>query len=516
MTRGFSGHARLKGQESQGWLAIVSWYPLQRLVKSGTLPSMQIERADNFIARLGVEAYRVGGSVRDELLGRRPKDADYMVRGVALRALAELVQDQGRDIRVSTIKDRKGQAFGVRASRKGLGLIEIALPRREENDGDGRSQRIVADPEITVREDAIRRDFTFNALYKPIAGDPTFTPCLIPSDRVIDPTGRGLHDLQRGLIQTTHANSFRDDPLRTLRALRFVARGFSITEETQRQMVRHASAVDGLTSNGYASGTVLDEMSKILMGDNVREALRIARDTGVLAALFPELVPMIGFEQESKYHNFTVDEHTFAALHTAAAVEAPLAVRWSLLFHDSGKPGSAWRGRDGRLHYYAQADYPFSEDHAVVGEAIWRRAARRINVPSRLRDDVSTLIRHHMVSFDGKMRPSKIRVARVRFGDDMLRDLYMHRMCDLSGKGKPSKAGLERIAQMEVVRREAQRDSVPCSAKDLQVNGRDAMDAGLSGKEIGNALNAILVDVAAAPSETTLSREWQLGRLVAQ
>lgn len=465
---------------------------------------MNIDRADNFIISLGVEAYRVGGSVRDELLGRRPKDADYMVRGVTLRDLTDLIQAQGRDIRVSTIKDRRGQAFGVRASRKGLGLIEIALPRREENVGAGRAQRIVADPDISLAEDAQRRDFTFNALYKPLPNDRTF---------MVDPTGRGLHDLQRGMIQTTHADSFRDDPLRTLRALRFVARGFSLTEETKRQMAEHAEEVDGLTSSGHASGTVLDEMSKILMGDRVDEALRIARDTGVLAVLFPELSEMIGFDQESKWHDFTVDEHTFKALRVAANADAPLSVRWALLFHDAGKPLSAWRGKDGRLHYYAHADRPFSEDHAIVGAAIWRTAARRINVPSNLRNEVETLITNHMVPLDGKIKPSKIRLARVRFGDDLYRKLLLHRTCDVAGKGKPDLNAVERLAEMEAIRREARDAGVPSTVKDLQVGGKDAMEAGLQGKEIGEALKKILIDVAAQPDALTLSRAWQLKRL---
>ena len=456
-----------------------------------------IERTDNFIASLGVEAYRVGGSVRDELLGRKPKDADYMVRGVTLRDLTTLLRDRGVK-RVSPLTDRRGQTFGVRA-----GDIEIALPRREQNAGSGRAQVIVADPSITLEEDARRRDFTFNALYMPISLEGFAAP-------PVDPTGRGMFDLSRGLIQTTHPDSFLDDPLRTLRALRFVARGFSLGTDTRAQMEQWSGEVTGLSANGYASGTVLDEMSKILMGDSVGDALRIARDTGVLASLFPELAPMLGFDQGSRYHDLTTDEHTFKALNTAAVAEASLRVRWALLFHDAGKPESAWVGDDGRKHYYAANG---TEDHEVVGERIWRAVAERIGVPRELREDVARLILHHMVSLEGHFKASKVRRGRIKFGDALLRDLYIHRACDISGKGMPDVLHLGRLKAMEDARREARTQGVPCSVRDLKVTGHDAMAAGLSGAAIGEALQSILVDVASQPSARVLTREWQLARL---
>ena len=482
---------------------------------------MQIAAADNFIAGLGVEAYRVGGSVRDEILGRKPKDADYMVRGIGLNELHALLRERGA-ARVTPIMDRRGQHFGWRA-----GDIEIALPRREVNDGGGRGQIIVADPKITLGEDALRRDFTFNALYlrvpNAVVTSPFSDSTALALD-VVDPTGRGLFDLSRGLIQTTHEDSFRDDPLRTLRALRFVARGFTLSTETLRQMARWSNEVTGLSANGYASGTVLDEMSKILMGDHVADALRIARDTGVLASLFPELVPMIGFDQGSRYHDMTTDEHTFTALATAAHVDAPLRVRWALLFHDSGKPESAWRGEDGRLHYYSKRfEYvaPTKDDktvvvtpnHEDVGERIWRTAAERINATRELREDVAVLIRNHMVPLAGKFKASKVRQGRVKFGDDMLRDLYLHRACDLSGKGRVDAKAMERLRLMEDERARAQKAGIPCAPRDLEVDGHDVMAAGIKGRQVGVVLSEILHQVASQPTDLLMTREWQLAQI---
>lgn len=496
-----------------------------------------LARTDTFIASLGLEAYRVGGSVRDELLGRRVKDADYMIRGASLDEILKAIRRAGQDAidpaKATPLKLRDGRQVGWRVAKRGLGLIEIAMPRTERpralspeeklrGGGVRGAFEIVVDPTLGIAEDAIRRDFTFNALYK-----------LVPDGPVADPTACGLYDLQHRLVRTTHPDSFRDDPLRTLRALRFVSvLGYDLSSDTELQMAHYSKHVTGLSAKGYASGTVLDELTRMLMGPDCVKALRIARDTGVLAALLPELAPMIGFDQGSKYHDLTTDEHTFKALETAAHVDAPLRVRMALLFHDSGKPESAWVGDDGRKHYYAttlpaKADpenpsFAVSnegfdggwqtEDHEVVGARIWRETAKRLNAPKALRDEVAHLIEHHMVTVVGKVKGAKVRRERVKHGDSMLRDLYLHRMCDISGKGKPNKKYMAQIGYLEQVRQEAERDGVPASTKELQIGGADLKALGIEGREIGRVLNLILDEVVCQPNDQLLSREWQLER----
>lgn len=501
-------------------------------------------RADEFVASLGFESYRVGGSVRDQILGRRVKDADYMVRGVSLADLGRALLKAGG--KPSPLKLRDGRVAGWRANVKGLGLLEIVLPRKEvartHCDGEGnvyvgghtyaspgeayapclgcpacgktaahRAFDIVLDPSLPIHEDALRRDFTFNALY-----------FLVPGGPVADPTARGLYDLQHRLVQTTHRDSFRDDPLRTLRALRFVSvLGYDLTNDTKEQMAEYSACVDGLTKAGYASGTVLDEMSKLLMGADVAKALRLARDAGVLGTLFPELRAMLGFDQGSRYHDLTTDEHTFVALETAAKCDAPLRVRWALLFHDCGKPATAWTGDDGRKHYYAREpkdtlidpyDGHVNLDHEEEGEWRWREAAARMGAPRGLRDDVATLIRNHMVTATGKVKGSKVRRARVEFGDELLRDLHMHRMCDLAGKGNRNRNMLVHIAQQEDLRRAAAQAGVPASVKELAIRGADVMALGAEGPRIGQIMRAVLDEVVVDPTPQTLSRDWQLKR----
>lgn len=486
-----------------------------------------VEAADTFIASLGVEAYRVGGSVRDEVIERRVKDADYMVRKETLDSLFQRLMAKKhllRDPAVTPLKLRDGRQAGWRVSGKGIGAVEITLPRKEVSTGPGhRDFEIVLDPDLTVAEDAVRRDFTFNALYKVIYHPDGMSslvagPNGVVYENIIDPLG-GLEAIQRRKVDITHPDSFRDDPLRTLRALRFVSTlGYDLGRDTRVSMFLHSEHVTGLTSNGYASGTILNEMSKMLMGRDVAKALRLARDTGVLGTLFPELKPMFGHDAGSRYHDLNTDEHTFKALETAAHVDAPLRVRWALLFHDSGKPSVEWRGADGRKHYYATRiptalGSVITVDHEVRSEELWRDAAKFMHAPVRLREDVATLIREHMVSTQGKLKASKIRRERVRLGDDMLRDLYLHRACDASGKVKGTTNTLERIARMECIRAEAAERGVPSKVGDLAINGDDCMAEGLTGRDIGTALRAVLLEVASQPNETTLSREWQLERL---
>jgi hypothetical protein len=412
--------------------------------------SEYLTRTDNFIASLGLEAYRVGGSVRDEILGRRVKDADYMVRGATLDSLFHAVASAGGG--ATLIRDRQRRPLGVRASARGLGLIEITLPREEISTGPAHTDfDIVLDPELSLAEDALRRDFTFNALYRQITPDGPGV--------VADPTSTGLYDLQHKLVRTTHEHSFRDDPLRILRALRFVSTlGYDLTEVTRWQMDAYAEAVNGLTEGGNTSGTVL---------------------------------------------------------------EAPLRVRWALLFHDAGKVKAAWIGPDGRKHYYASKVFDLdnggeqrtTEDHEVISERLWRTAAKRMNVPTRLREDVATLVRNHMVAVSGKIKSSKVRRERVRLGDELLRDLHMHRMCDLSGKTRAHRGHLVHVARLEDVRRQAQALGVPASVKDLKVTGKDAIALGMTGRWIGGALDVLLDEVVVQPDDLRLSREWQLSRL---
>lgn len=466
---------------------------------------MSIKRTDEFLSSLGPPVYRVGGSVRDELLGKRPKDADYVIFDVPLGDVRSLLGQH----RGGKLKLRDGQHVGYRI--KPPYDAELVLPRKERSTGPRHDDfEIVVDPHLTLEEDAIRRDFTFNALYKSVV-----------TGEVIDPTRAGLWALQHRIVQITHPDSFRDDPLRILRALRFVAQGYDLSERTEEMLRQHSDAITGLTANGFVSGTVFTEMSRILMGPDNVKALRIARDTGVLAVLFPELKEMLGFDQGSRYHDLTTDEHTFKALEAAAHVDAPLNVRWALLFHDSGKPAVQWIGNDGRSHYYqrkgnqvnseGETGY-LNEDHEVVGARLWDRAADRMNIDKDTKRHVGILIEEHMLT-PKKVFDVQVRRMRVKFGDRLVQDLIMHRMLDSIGKEKGvDRKMLKNLAKMEAARAAAQKNGVPAKVSDLGINGNDMMSLGAEGKEVGEILRAVLDEVVVRGDDVALTSAWQFQR----
>jgi tRNA nucleotidyltransferase/poly(A) polymerase len=311
------------------------------------------EALESYVRSLGLDAYLVGGAVRDELLGLESKDADFLVPGVDTDGLKCALEPHGRveDLVVA------GRLVGVRLHPRDRAIrklapagIEFAPPRKEVSTGPGRHDfEIVADPSLSVEDDMRRRDFTINAIARRLS-----------TGEIVDPLN-GRRDLERRILRSVSPTSFAEDPLRIVRGLRFVSQlGFDLEPSTVEQMREEASAVKLVSGERIGGGLAADglgELSKLLNGAQPAKALRLARDTGVLVQMLPEFEAAIGFDQESRYHSLTVDEHTFAVVQAAADAGRVLPVRLAALFHDLGKPYVAWRGTDGRLHYYAKRGY---------------------------------------------------------------------------------------------------------------------------------------------------------------
>lgn len=564
------------------------------------------DRLGRWIRTLGFKAYKVGGAVRDPLLGKKPKDEDFVVMASPAQIKAA-VEREGGTAHELVVRDR---VVGVRAHVPGVTPpegVEIAPPRIEVSTGPSRHDFVIEPhpavmplerPERKVREDltyheggdmmgdqwngwisafdgdrlvghldwdewqgeirvrnieveedrqregiatsliakleakfpdtvigtsgytpegrawataigrdderrgrdpieddARRRDFTANAIYQDVE-----------TGELVDPL-YGVSDIEGQTLHVISDTSFSEDPLRILRGLRFQAQhDLYPSEETLEQMTEHASSVTALTQGGV-SGTAQSELNKMLMGEHVGKALRTMRDTGVMAHFLPELAPVIGFDQESKYHDLTLDEHIISVVENTAKLDAPLEVRLAALFHDSGKPAAAFRGKDGRLHYYGDETHP---EHAVAGAEIARAALKRLNYPEATIDRVERLVRHHMVTASGTRRPGKIRRWRAEVGADLVDDLLTLRRADIASKdGEGSAehvAELERFA--ELVRAE---QDAPTTRADLAVTGKDLIDAGIKpGPEMGRILDSLLHDVISEPSLN--NRDWLLAQ----
>jgi tRNA nucleotidyltransferase (CCA-adding enzyme) len=263
--------------------------------------------------------------------------------------------------------------------------------------------------------------------------------------------------------------------------------------------------VSGERIGGGLAADGLGELSKLLLGTHPAKALRLARDTGVLVELLPEFERAIGFDQESRYHSLTVDEHTFAVVQAAADEGYALPVRLAAVFHDLGKPHVAWRGTDGRLHYYAKHGFA-DRSHEQVGCELAREALLRLRYPNALRDRVVRIVRHHMFQV-GKGDALRARRFLAKHGDELAFQLVDHKDADYRGKPGPDGLGppvedLEQLARFR--KRLATERRQPHRLSDLAIDGTDLIELGLRpGPELGRVLRDLLHDVVEDPALNT-------------
>jgi tRNA nucleotidyltransferase (CCA-adding enzyme) len=449
----------------------------------------------------------VGGAVRDELLGADAKDADFLVPGVDIEGLRAALEPHGRAEELVVA----GRPVGVRFFPRDPGVrklvragIELAPPRRELSTGPGRHDfEIVVDPSTSVEQDLARRDFTVNAMARRLA-----------DGTLVDPYG-GRADLEAGTLRTVSPSSFAEDPLRLVRGLRFVSQlGLDPEQQTLVQMREEAASVELVSGERIGGGLASDgmgELSKLLLGAQPAKALRLARDTGVLVHVLPEFEQSIGFEQESRWQALTVDEHTFEVVQAAADAGFPLRVRLAALFHDLGKPHVAWRGTDGRLHYYAKHGYA-ERSHEQVSAQLAEQALDRLRYPTDLRKRVVRIVRSHMID-PGKANPLRARRLLARYGAGLLFDLLDHKEADLRGKGRPADEDLAKVERFRAIVREEL--GSPHRLADLAVSGDDLIALGYApGPAIGQTLQTLLHEVVDEPAlnrrETLLERAKEL------
>ena len=331
--------------------------------------------AESICAELRQHGYRallVGGCVRDHLLGRPALDFDVATDAPpeTLRALfpgADLV----------------GAHFGVVLVRRDHAQVEVATFRSDQAYSDGRRPdrvRFQRDP----REDALRRDFTINALFlDPATGE------------VLDYTG-GLADLRAGRIRAIGdpAARFAEDHLRLLRAVRFAARlGFTIEEDTAHAIRRHAPLV-----RKVAAERVRDELTRILTEGGARRGFELLDELGLLAEVLPEVAAMKGVAQPPEFHpEGDVWTHTLLMLERLEQPSPALA--WGVLLHDAGKPVT-----------FRVAERIRFDGHVEAGVEIAKAIARRLRFSAAESEQLVALVAHHLRFKDApRMNPSTLK-----------------------------------------------------------------------------------------------------------
>ena len=267
-----------------------------------------------------MQIYKVGGAVRDRLLGRPVTDIDRVVVGAdAEQMLALGYRPVGEDFPVF-LHPQSGE--------------EYALARTERKSGRGYGGfTFHASPDVTLEEDLIRRDLTINAMAEDDQGT------------LFDPYG-GQRDLAARVLRHV-SPAFAEDPLRVLRVARFAARyaplGFSVAEETLALMRQLAESGELAHLTAERSWK---EISRALMEPRPDVFVQVLRDCGALAALLPEVDALFGVPQPAAHHpEIDTGVHVLSVLQQCAEHEQPLSVRWASLLHDVGKgltPAEQW------------------------------------------------------------------------------------------------------------------------------------------------------------------------------
>lgn len=266
----------------------------------------------------GVEAYVIGGYVRDLLLHRPSKDIDVVVHGSGI-ALAEKAAERLGGLHVSVFKN-----FGTAMFRyKGM-EVEFVGARRESYRADSRKPIV---EEGSIDDDQKRRDFTINAL--------AISLNRADYGELIDPFG-GVEHLEQRIIRTPlePGITFSDDPLRMMRAVRFASQlNFRIEENTLRALSECAFRLPIISME-----RIMDEFNKIMLSPEPSKGISLLEETGLLKQFFPELVALKGVEHVNGVGHKDNFYHTLAVVDGVALYSEDLWLRWAALLHDIGKP----------------------------------------------------------------------------------------------------------------------------------------------------------------------------------
>ena len=362
-----------------------------------TRPAPSREKAVE-IARIlrtaGYRAFLVGGCVRDELLGRLPKDYD-----IATDAPPERIEALFPHSRLV------GAQFGVMLVVEHSVEYQVSTFRADGVYRDGRHPESIRLG--TMEEDAQRRDFTVNGIYlDPETGD------------VIDCVG-GRRDLRQRSIRAigNPGERFREDYLRMLRAVRFAAQlSFTIESATWDAIRDNAPRITGISGE-----RIRDELALLLTSAHPGDGVRLLADSGLLREILPEIEAMRGIDQPPEFHlGYDVFEHTCRALDELDEPDVVLAL--AVLLHDVGKP----RARSIRPDKNGAPRIRFFR-HDKIGAAMTRHILRRLRFPTSVIDDVEACVANHMRIKDAP-RFRKANLRRLLARRTFHQELELHRI----------------------------------------------------------------------------------------
>lgn len=408
----------------------------------------------------GFSPYLVGGCVRDLLRGREPEDFD-------------LTSDARPEEVMALFSERAhptGLAHGTVTIVHGGCAVEHTTQRCDGAYRDSRHPESVCFTK-SITEDLARRDFTVNAI------------ALAPDGTLVDPFG-GQDDLRAGLLRCVGEpeRRFREDALRVLRAMRFSAvLGFTVDGATADAARR---CREGLRA--IAHERVYAELNKMLCGGNITAVLLDYPD--ILSVVLPELLPCVGFEQRSPHHCFDVWGHTARAV---GAVPPTRVLRWTMLFHDLGKPNCFTLDGDGRGHFYG---------HTALSAQIAEGIMARLHFERAL----AQRVRAQLACFDDMFPPERAAVHRemARLGREVFGDLLQTKLADNAAKADEGMEHAQRPwREALTLYNELCAENACCSLAELKLGGEELLALGFAPRAVGRAKQRLLDEVAAEKLE---------------
>lgn len=373
----------------------------------------------------GHELALVGGPVRDAFLGRTSGDLDFTTSASPDETEAILADwgdahwDMGRD-------------FGTIGARKGADVVEVTTYRADAYDGTTRKPVVAFGDNL--EDDLVRRDFTVNAM-----------ALRLPDLELVDPHG-GMLDLAAGRLRTPSAPevSFSDDPLRMMRAARFVAQlGVTPGPEVVAAMTAAAATLEIVSAE-----RIRDELVKLLLAADPVAGLRVLVDTGLAEHVLPEL-PALRLEIDEHHRHKDVYEHSLTVLQQAIDLEGPagdadhpvprpdLALRLAALLHDIGKPRTRRFEEGGGVSFH---------HHDVVGAKMTAKRMRALRFDKETTRSVARLVELHLRFHgygDGQWTDSAVR-RYVTDAGPLLERLHRLTRADCTTRNQRKAARLRR------------------------------------------------------------------------
>jgi tRNA nucleotidyltransferase (CCA-adding enzyme) len=441
------------------------------------------------VQKRGFEAYAVGGSVRDILMGRNTHGWDFTTNAIPEEIL-KIFPDSFYDNQFGTvsIKIRDNKIPGIKKIDSGnqpdvIDIFEITTYRSEKGYTDFRHPDNIVWGK-TLTEDLSRRDFTINAI-------------ATNGKIIVDPFD-GQKDLNDKLIRTvgTAEDRFSEDALREMRAVRIASElGFMIEPVTAAAIKTKAELLTKISME-----RVRDELLRILASPYASDGILTLKNTGLLTYILPEFEPAFGVEQKSpnRHHIYDVGTHSIMALKNCPSPD-PI-VRLATLLHDIGKIKTYHKDESGQITFY---------NHEVVSTKIAKAIAYRLKLSNKQMEKIVTLIRWHQFSVDERQTDTALRRFVRHVGKENLDDMLALRIGDRLGGGATESSWRLELFKKRLVEVQKQ----PFTVADLNIDGFDVMKElnVKPGPVIGKVLNQLFDEVEKGTLKN--DREALLSRL---